>query len=126
MLMRPLRSGWYALHVALVMGVAWKWGIPVTKYSTWPLLELHLICINLVTFLAYCADKHAARRGGWRTPERTLHALALVGGTPAALLTRLWLRHKTVKGAFIRNFWLTVAWQAALIAGGLYVLRHWG
>jgi uncharacterized membrane protein YsdA (DUF1294 family) len=54
-----------------------------------------LLAINVATFGAYALDKRAARLGVWRTPEATLHLLAFVGGTPAALFAQQVLRHKT-------------------------------
>lgn len=56
----------------------------------------------------YAFDKSAARRGGWRTQESTLHALALLGGWPGALLAQDWFRHKSGKAAFQSVFWITV------------------
>lgn len=64
---------------------------------------------SLLTFVVYAIDKSAARRGTWRTSERTLHCLALVGGWPGALLAQQWLRHKSSKPKFRVVFWSTVA-----------------
>ena len=64
--------------------------------------------MSLVTFIAYAVDKSAAKRGNWRTPERTLHLLALAGGWPGALCAQELLRHKSTKTAFRSVFWLTV------------------
>lgn len=64
--------------------------------------------ISAITFLTYAIDKSAARRGAWRTPERTLHFLALAGGWPGALLAQQLLRHKTAKLPFRVTFWATV------------------
>ena len=60
------------------------------------------------TFVAYAADKSAASSGSWRTPESTLHALALAGGWPGALLAQQLLRHKSTKREFRQVFWVTV------------------
>lgn len=80
-------------------------------------LALFLIgALNLATFAGYALDKSAARRGGRRVPEATLHLLALCGGWPGALLARRLLRHKTAKFGFILCFWLTVAANLALIS----------
>ena len=38
-------------------------------------VSLYLAAINLATFAAFWADKRAAIRRGWRTPERTLLGL---------------------------------------------------
>ena len=64
--------------------------------------------LSLVTFAAYAADKAAAAAGARRTPEATLHLLALLGGWPGALVAQQWLRHKSVKQEFRRVFWVTV------------------
>ncbi len=58
------------------------------------------LLISLVTLGFYVKDKHAAKTGRWRTPEITLHLLALAGGWPGAL-SGIWLvRHKSKKLAF--------------------------
>ena len=49
--------------------------------------------LSCITFLAYAMDKSAAAKGAWRTPEKTLHVLALAGGWPGALLAQQFLRH---------------------------------
>ena len=63
---------------------------------------------SLLTFLAYALDKSAAKQNRWRTPENTLHLLALVGGWPGALAAQRLLRHKSAKASFQAMFWLTV------------------
>ena len=76
----------------------------------WPLLLIAAAyaCLSVITFVVYAVDKSAARRKGPRTPERTLHLLALAGGWPGALLAQRWLRHKSAKTSFRRVFWVTV------------------
>ena len=69
--------------------------------------------MSFVTFLAYSVDKSAARRGAWRTPESTLHILAVAGGWPGALLAQQLLRHKSTKVQFRSVFWATVVLNAA-------------
>ena len=69
--------------------------------------------LSLVTFFAYAMDKSAARRNAWRTPESTLHLLALAGGWPGALLAQQLLRHKSTKAEFRSVFWGTVVVNAA-------------
>jgi len=64
--------------------------------------------ISCITFIAYAIDKSAAKKGLWRTPESTLHLLALIGGWPGAYLAQNILRHKSIKKPFRRVFWLTV------------------
>ena len=64
--------------------------------------------MSLLTFIIYAIDKAAARSQRRRTPESTLHLLALACGWPGALLAQQWLRHKSVKQPFRTVFWLTV------------------
>ncbi len=85
----------------------------------WPWLGAYLAAVNPVTFGVYAWDKAAARRRGGRIPERQLHILALAGGSPAALLARHVLRHKTVKGPFRVVFWAVCLAQIA--AAGLWL-----
>jgi uncharacterized membrane protein YsdA (DUF1294 family)/cold shock CspA family protein len=63
---------------------------------------------SLIAFLAYALDKSAAKQNRWRTPESTLHLLALIGGWPGALAAQCLLRHKSAKTSFQVMFWLTV------------------
>ncbi|WP_332823844.1 cold shock and DUF1294 domain-containing protein [Ramlibacter sp.] len=69
--------------------------------------------LSVVTFVMYAADKSAARSGGRRTPESTLHLLALAGGWPGALLAQQFLRHKSTKTEFRGMFWVTVILNVA-------------
>lgn len=77
---------------------------------------------SVVTFIAYALDKSAAKRGGWRTRESSLHALALVGGWPGALLAQQFLRHKSTKAEFRAVFWLTVVLN---VAGLVWLSSPW-
>lgn len=63
---------------------------------------------SAAAFIAYAADKSAARDDRWRTKENTLHLLALIGGWPGALVAQNRLRHKTSKASFLAVFWTTV------------------
>lgn len=63
---------------------------------------------SLLSIAVYALDKSAAVAGRRRTPENTLHLLALVGGWPGALFAQQWLRHKSRKTSFRVVFWLTV------------------
>lgn len=56
-------------------------------------------------------------------PARVLHGLALVGGTPAALLGQYVLRHKTLKRPFRSTFMAIIAVQVLLL--GAWVWYRW-
>jgi len=98
------------LLAALTAGAAWLllmlWSLRL-GYLAEPWLWL-LLLLNLLSFLLYRNDKRAAIRGERRTPENTLHLLALLGGWPAALLAQQLFRHKTSKINFRIVFWFTV------------------
>ena len=79
--------------------------------------------MSLLTFIAYAIDKSAAKAQRWRTPETTLHLLALAGGWPGALLAQRWLRHKSAKRKFLAVFWLTVLLN---VAGLVMLCAAWG
>jgi uncharacterized membrane protein YsdA (DUF1294 family)/cold shock CspA family protein len=104
------------LFVAIYAFVVWRWGFV-------PFVLLGYVGLTIVTFLMYAFDKSAAQSKSWRTPEKTLHLLSVVGGWPGALIAQQLLRHKTSKESFVMAFWLTVvlnicglvAWHAGLL-----------
>lgn len=60
----------------------------------------YLGAINAATFVAFGIDKRRARLGVRRLRERTLHLLALAGGSAGAFVAMRCLRHKNRKPAF--------------------------
>lgn len=70
---------------------------------------------SVLAFLAYAADKSAARKNAWRISERTLHLLGLVGGWPGAVVAQQVLRHKSKKASFRTLFWTTVIINCAVL-----------
>lgn len=64
---------------------------------------------STVLYFAYLADKAAAQRGRRRTPESTLHALALLGGWPGAAFAQQHFQHKRSKPGFVAAYRATVA-----------------
>jgi len=75
-----------------------------------------IAALNLMTFALYYFDKRAAKRGGRRTPEHTLHLLALAGGWPGAFLAQRIFRHKSGKAGFQLMFWITVIVNISVMA----------
>jgi uncharacterized membrane protein YsdA (DUF1294 family) len=78
--------------------------------------------VSTLTFLFYWSDKFAARRGLWRTPERSLLLLGLAGGWPGAVVAQRILHHKTKKQSFKLAFWGTAALNS--IALGWFLTDH--
>jgi len=73
--------------------------------STWGLLAIWLVLINLVTFLVFGLDKWKAKRKAKqesvrRVPEKTLFLLAVLGGSVGALLGMKVWHHKTLHKSF--------------------------
>ncbi|CAN5237225.1 hypothetical protein BH10PSE14_BH10PSE14_43790 [soil metagenome] len=81
------------------------------------LLAIPLILLNGWTVLRSWQDKQRAISGARRIPEADLLGLALIGGSPGALLARRWFRHKTRKEPFSKLLLLIVAVQVGLILG---------
>jgi uncharacterized membrane protein YsdA (DUF1294 family)/cold shock CspA family protein len=74
------------------------------------------LALSLITALMYALDKSAAEAGSRRTPEATLHWLALAGGWPGALIAQQGLRHKSSKQSFRMAFWFTVSINCSVLA----------
>lgn len=64
------------------------------------LVVYYLIGVNLLTFIAYGIDKYKARHKQWRITEASLLLLAILGGSPAALLAMRLFHHKTLHKKF--------------------------
>ena len=80
------------------------------------------VAVSILTFATYALDKAASSAARWRTPERTLHVLALVGGWPGALLARRVLRHKSSKAGFGRGLWASVVANVVVFEGLAYAM----
>lgn len=51
--------------------------------------------LSLVDFVLMGVDKRRAKRGAWRVKESTFFLLAVLGGSPGAVLGMWAFRHKT-------------------------------
>lgn len=74
-----------------------------------------LVSVNVVALLLYGFDKRQAIVGGTRIPEAALHIVALLGGSPGALLGQELFRHKTRKYAFRLALLAIFLLQAGLV-----------
>ena len=76
----------------------------------------YFLTVNILTYLAFRADKRRSEARAWRMPEARLLTLALIGGWPAAKLAQRRLRHKTRKQPFARDLnAIGLAWACALV-----------
>lgn len=92
--------------ITLLITVSALWKVPVWLPGVY-------VGLSVITFMVYAFDKAAAKANRWRTPENTLHILALLGGWPGALLAQQLLRHKSAKVEFRQVFWATVVLNVA-------------
>ena len=127
MLIKPLqKNAFFLIYFALMIGGAFlceHYGIVYRPFSTKSyvaFLPLHFVLINLVTVLAYAADKKAAQKHQWRVPELQLHLLELLGGSPGAFAAQKMFHHKTKKSSFRLAFFFVLAIQLVII---YYALR---
>ena len=79
------------------------------------ILIAYLLAINSTTFTLYGYDKFISSTDKLRVPELNLQTLALLGGSPAALMAQKIFRHKTIKGSFQIVYWLIVTLQIGLL-----------
>lgn len=61
---------------------------------------LYVILINLIGFGIMALDKFKAQRGYWRTPEKTIFTVTLLGGGFGTIAGMYMFRHKTKKLRF--------------------------
>lgn len=87
----------------------WRVGLPP--------LYAALVSMNVIAVVLYGYDKRQAIAGGVRLPEAALHVVALLGGSPGALLGQELFRHKTRKYAFRLVLAAIFLLQAAAIYG---------
>jgi uncharacterized membrane protein YsdA (DUF1294 family) len=84
-----------------------------------PLAILALLLVNLWTILRFWQDKQRAQAGERRIPEGDLLGLALIGGSPGAMLARKLFRHKTRKEPFSTQLLVIIALQLGAVIGSV-------
>lgn len=102
----PVRGRWFlvgqgdgVLQGGYARRVIWYMGI--------------VVVMGAATFVAFWVDKRRAVRSDRRIPERTLHALELVGGWAGAIAAMMLVRHKNRKA----SYWLVTALITAAHVG---------
>ena len=73
----------------------------------------YLFLINILAYSLMGVDKHHARQNKRRIPEKTLFALALIGGSMGALVGMYSFRHKTRHWYFVVGMPLILLLQLA-------------
>jgi uncharacterized membrane protein YsdA (DUF1294 family) len=105
-----------ALFLAALCVLAGQGVLPVAVPAVY-------LAMSAAAVIAYAMDKSAAQRGRWRTSEKSLHALAVMGGWPGALVARHVFRHKSRKASFRTAFWATVTLNCIVLAWVLWATR---
>lgn len=67
----------------------------------WKILIVYLILVNIAGFLSMGIDKHKAKKGQWRIPEKTLFLIAAIGGSIGSMYGMHLFRHKTKHKSFV-------------------------
>ncbi len=82
---------------------------------------IYLVAVNVAAFCAFGIDKYKAKCGKWRTPEKTLMSLALLGGSLGAWLAMQVFRHKTQHRKF--SIGIPAILIAQVIVASLLIIR---
>ena len=92
--------------------------------STTMIAAIILIVLNIVSFGLMAYDKHCAKAGKWRVPEKTLFIAAACFGGLGGVLGMILCRHKTRHWYFKVFFPLLLIVQIVLlILGRIYILK---
>jgi len=104
----------YFIISAILFGMAF--GFLVWCCGQWNWWLLYFLAMNVTMGSLYFWDKIIAGRDKFtRVPELVLHSLALLGGSPMALVSQKLFRHKISKKSFVVIYWLIVLAQVGLI-----------
>ncbi len=76
---------------------------------------IYLLVLNLMGFFSMGADKAKAESNSWRTPEKTLFLIAILGGSIGSILGMKIFRHKTRHAHFVIGMPLILGIQLAAI-----------
>ena len=79
-------------------------------------ISIYILIINVITFFIMWFDKHEAKIGDWRVPERTLFLLVLLGGGIGGIAGMYVFRHKT------RKWYFKIGFPAILIIQIVFII----
>ena len=97
---------------AIIMPLTTK-QIVIIAYASW------LVLLSIITFIAYGVDKSKAKKGQYRTKEKTLLSLSFFGGAFGGYPAMLIFRHKTKGEHWYFTF---VNWLGIIIHTTLMIL----
>ena len=86
----------------------------MTDKLPFSILILYLV-MGGITYIAYSSDKSKAITKEYRTSEKLLHVLSLMGGWMGAMIAQQRFHHKTQKSSFQILFWITVFCNIAVV-----------
>ncbi|MGE5700925.1 MAG: DUF1294 domain-containing protein [Clostridia bacterium] len=95
-----------------------SWGIALAGWFTgYPsYIGIGFLLLNIYAFWLMQADKHAAKSGAFRIPERSLLAIGALGGALGMFAGMQVFRHKTQHAAFTYGVPAFLLLQAVLSA----------
>ena len=93
--------------------------IVIIAYASW------LVLLSIITFIAYGVDKNKAKKGKYRTKEKTLLCLSFFGGAFGGYPAMLVFRHKTKGEHWYFTFvnWLGIIIHTALMILLIFVFK---
>lgn len=65
---------------------------------------IYLIVLSIITFFMYRGDKKKAKKGKYRTKEKTLLFLSILGGAYGGLIAMIKYHHKTKREHWYFSF----------------------
>ena len=81
---------------------------------------IYLIAVNVVAFILYGKKKKKARKKKWRISEKALLGIAVIGGSPGAILGMFVFHHKTKHWYFRYGLPLILVIQILVV---LFILK---
>lgn len=90
-----------------------------------PLLYVGLVLLlwNLITFGMMGFDKHRAKKGGWRVPEKRLFLCSFLFGGPGVALGMSVFRHKTQHLSFKILVPLSIFVDVVIVCGMIWFVK---
>ena len=78
-------------------------------------IYLYLLAINVLGFLSMGIDKFKAKNKLWRTKEKTLFTIALMGGSIGSIIGMYTFRHKTKHNTFVYGMPIILGIQIGIV-----------